>query len=102
VVFDEHLDITEACVVKIDRKCWQALSPSRLFGWARATAGLIQHLLEKLLYEGLGCLATNAICSRPDERQVESPGQHEASRAGGDMSGSWTLVAEVRRTAQSC
>ena len=56
--------------------------------------GLIKHLLEKLLNERLWSLTANAVGSRPNERQVRSPGQHEASRAGGGISGSLELLDE--------
>jgi hypothetical protein len=88
VVLHKHLDFAETGINEISRKCRKALPPRRLFGWRRASTGLVQHLLQQLLDERLGFLATNAIGGRPDKRQVGSPAQHETSRAGGDISGS--------------
>ena len=56
-------------------------------------------LLQELLDERLRVLTAYAIGGRPDKRQVGSPAQHESSRAGGDISSSYSPAMEVRRTA---
>jgi hypothetical protein len=74
VVLDKHLDFTKAGLGEVNCKRREAFPPRSLFRWRRAVASLIEHLLQKLLDEGLGFLVPNAVCGCSDERQVQSQG----------------------------
>ncbi len=86
VILDQHLDIPEAGINKVPRQDRKAALPGSLLGGRSTTASSVEHLLQQLLRQRLRRHSANTCSGRPDERHVESPRQHEHSRAGGGIS----------------